>query len=242
MNKPHTTFKVDKQTLADLEIFDVKGIKNSIFKFFDRAVSHGGREELKEMFNTPLSDLRKLRERQDVIRYVYEKRHSFSIDRYLMSFIEYYLLIGNKPIRVSRLNAWNNAFRYWLKPTNEYYLIQRGIKHLIELIQELYAYSTEESIQKRPYLLEKYCTFIVESIRNTELRRTVEINTKRRISIMNRERFDYIFRYCEHDRLKDILRIVYQLDVFQAVAGTTAIFIRPLWRKHLCTVIACMKA
>ena len=215
-------FKVDKQTLNDLEIFEVKGVENSIFKFFDRTISHGGREELKEMFNRPLSHPKTIRDRQDAIRYVQEKKHSFAIDRYLMSYIEYYLLIGNKPVKLSRLNAWHKAFKYWLKPTNEYYLIQRGIKHLIAFLQELYTYSTEDTGQKRPYLVEKHSIFIAESIKNTALQQVIETNAKKRISIMNRERFDYIFRYCAYDRITDILHIVYQLDVFQALANTAA--------------------
>jgi len=215
-------FKVDKQTLTDLEIFEVKGIENSIFKFFDRAISRGGRDELKEMFIHPLSDPEAIRARQDAIRYVWDKKRSFSIDRYLMSFIEYYLLIGNRPVKLSRLNAWHKAFKYWLKPTNEYYLIQRGIKHLIEFIQELYTYTTVDTGQKQPFGVEKQFTFIAESIKNTSLQRALGVNPKKRISMINRERFDYIFRYCEYDRLKDILHIVYQLDAFQAVASTAA--------------------
>ena len=92
---------------------------------------------------------------------------------------------------------------------------------MIELLQELYAFATEKYEQKLPDWLEKQFSFIADSIRNTELKRIIGFNIKKKIDAMNRERFDYIFRYCEYDRLKDILQILYQIDAFQAVADTT---------------------
>jgi len=86
-------------------------------------------------------------------------------------------------------------------------------------LQDLYSYVIEDSEQNRPSLLEQMFVFIAESIRNTELRRIIGYNAKK-INTMDREQFDYVFRYCEYDRLKDILKIVYQIDAFQAVAGT----------------------
>ena len=213
---------MDRETFADLEIFEVKGAKNSIFQFFDRAISHGGREELLDMFYSPLSDRKKIQERQELIRYVYKEKLSVSIDKYLFNFIELYLETSNKPVFVSRLDAWHKALKYTLKPTTEYYIIQRGIKHVIEFLQELYAFATDISGQNYPHLLEQQFIFIAESIRNTELRRIIGFDTKKKISIMNRERFDYIFRYCEYERLKNILKILYRIDAFQAVASTAA--------------------
>ena len=65
-------FTIDRQTFADLEIFE--GSKKTIFQLFNRAISFGGKEELREMFNCPLSDIRKLRERQELIRYLHKEK------------------------------------------------------------------------------------------------------------------------------------------------------------------------
>ena len=213
-------FIMDRQTFADLEIFEGREVKKTVFKYFDRAISHGGREELFEMFHSPQSDIKKIRERQDIIRYVCRKKLSFSIDKYLLDFIEYYLLLSNKPVKVSRLNAWHKYLKYKLQPTNEYYVIQRGIEYVVEFLQELYSFAAENTEQKRPNLLEQHLKFITDSIQNTELGKIIEFNTKKKISAIDRERFDYIFRFCEYERLKNILQIVYQMDVFQAVADT----------------------
>ena len=57
-------FVMDKHTFDDLNILETKGSKDSIFKFFDIAITRGGREILLDMFYCPLSDLREIRERK----------------------------------------------------------------------------------------------------------------------------------------------------------------------------------
>ena len=120
-------FLMDRQTFADLEIFESNDVNQTVFKYFDRAVSRGGREELLDMFFCPLSDISKIQERQEIIHYVYKEKLSFPIDKYLLDFIEYYLLLSNKPVKVSRFDAWHKYLKYKLQPTNDYYIIQRGI-------------------------------------------------------------------------------------------------------------------
>ena len=208
---------IDNQTFSDLEIFEVRGKGNTVFKFFNRTTSIGGRKELIEMFHAPLSDAKEIGERQALIRYVDREKFPVTIDKYFFDFIETYLCMGNRPIKISRFDAWHKALKYKLKPTNEYFIMQRGIKYVVEFLQEWYALATEEPEQPRPSLLERMFVFIAESIRNTELRRTIGCNPKR-INAMNRDRFDYLFRHHEYARLKDILTIVYQIDASQAVA------------------------
>ena len=214
-------FIIDRQTFDDLEIFNEKG-KKSVFHFFDKAISHGGKEYLRDMFKHPLSDFKEISERQESIHYIYRKGLSFNINKYVLSYIEYYLSLGNKPVRVSRFNAWHKALKYWLRPTNEYYLVQRGIKYVVEFLQELFSFVTGEVEQNVPYLLGKQMIFIADTIQNTQLRRIIGFKVKKKIGAMGVERFDHIFRFCEYDRLNDILRIIYKWDAFQAVADTTA--------------------
>ncbi|MDR3093109.1 MAG: hypothetical protein LBU62_00505 [Bacteroidales bacterium] len=215
-------FLVDSQTFADLEIFESKEVKKSVFKLFNRASSHGGKEELLAMFHSPMSDIKKIKERQELIRYIYRENLSIPIDPFLFDFIETYLFLSNKPVYVSRINAWHKALKYRLQPTNEYYLIQRGIDCVIEYLQELYSFVTENSGQDRPFLLEQQFNIIADSIRNSELSRTIGLNTKKKLNVMDRERFDYIFRFYEYDRLKNILQMMYQIDAFQSVANTVS--------------------
>ena len=115
-------FVVDRQTFDDLEILDRKGAKKSLFRFFDRAITHGGREALLDMFYAHFSDIQQIRERQEVVRFVSKEKISLSKDKYLFSFIELYLETINKPVIVSRFDAWHKALKYRLKPSTDYYI------------------------------------------------------------------------------------------------------------------------
>jgi len=164
------TFKMDWQTFSDLEIFEGGRDNKSIFKLFNRVVTHGGKEKLLDMFYHPLSDINKIKERQDLISYVHSEKISFVINPFLLDFIETYFLLDDKPVRMSHLNAWHKALKYRLQPTNEYYIKQRGIGYMIEFLQNLYSFVKEKSQQNLPNLLEKHFDFIADSICNTEIK------------------------------------------------------------------------
>ena len=214
-------FIMDRQTFADLEINEAYGVKNNVFKLFDKVISKGGKEKLLDMFNHPLADRDKIQERQEVISYIYREKLFFHIDYVSLDFIESYLLMGDKPNRLSRLNAWHKALGFWLRPINENYLKQRGIEYVVELLQKLYAFVSENSGKNLPHILKQHFDFITDSILNTELRRIIGYKTKRIFKPMENERFDYVFRYHKYDLLKGIFQILYQIDAYQAVAHTT---------------------
>jgi hypothetical protein len=147
------SFQIDLQTFSDLEIFEGGRGNKSIFKLFNRVMTHGGKEKLFEMFCHPLSDINKIKERQDLISYVHHEHISLVINPFLLDFIETYFLLGDKPVRMSQLNAWRKALKYWIQPTNEYYIKQRGIGYMIEFLQNLYSFVKEKSQQNLPDLL-----------------------------------------------------------------------------------------
>jgi DNA mismatch repair ATPase MutS len=95
---------------------------------------------------------------------------------------------------------------------------------VIEVLQKLYDFATENSGQNLPSLLEHQRSFIAETIQNSALKRIIGFNTKKKISVMNKERFDHIFRYSQYGRLKSILKIVYEIDAFNAVAESAKKF------------------
>ena len=109
-----------------------------------------------------------------------------------------------------------------LQPINENYIIKRSIEYVLGFLQELYSFVTDDSAKNLPNLLSQQYQFIEELIRNSELRRIIGFNTKQKISVTDREQFDYIFRYKEYDRLKRILQTVYLLEAFQVAATVAA--------------------
>ena len=63
-------FKIDEQTLNDLELFNQALDGKSIFSCFNTACSDGGKACVRKMLERPLTDVNKIRERAEAIRYL----------------------------------------------------------------------------------------------------------------------------------------------------------------------------
>lgn len=72
----------DRQTLRDLEIFECRDGRQSVFDLVDRTRTHGGRSRLKERFRTPLSAPDALTAMQDALRFITGHHGAFArLDR-----------------------------------------------------------------------------------------------------------------------------------------------------------------
>lgn len=58
-------FKIDEQTLNDLELFNQALDGKSIFSCFNTACSDGGKACIRKMLESPLTDVNKIRERAE---------------------------------------------------------------------------------------------------------------------------------------------------------------------------------
>ena len=63
-------FKIDEQTLNDLELFNQALDGKSIFSCFNTACSDGGKACVRKMLERPLTDVNKIRARVEAIRYL----------------------------------------------------------------------------------------------------------------------------------------------------------------------------
>ena len=63
-------FKIDEQTLNDLELFNQALDGKSIFSCFNTACSDGGKACMRKMLKSPLTDVNKIRKLAEAIRYL----------------------------------------------------------------------------------------------------------------------------------------------------------------------------
>ena len=64
-------FKIDEQTLNDLELFNQALDGKSIFSCFNTACSDGGKACVRKMLERPLTDVNKIRERAEAVSYTH---------------------------------------------------------------------------------------------------------------------------------------------------------------------------
>jgi DNA mismatch repair ATPase MutS len=210
-------FDIDKQTINDLELFNkVKG-DNSVFSLFNFTQSIGGKKRLEYIFNEPLSDIDIIRQRLHNIQYFQTIPCDFEIDKECLDFIEYYLIQQNVPNRFSFSNSIKRAIGYKIKPRNEYYIIQRGIRFVIALINDIYDYFSELSDENAPEFIVYIKQVIREKIENTSLNEALRYKNRLKLYSFEFGRFDFCFRKVEITNVREILDIIYEIDVFKSI-------------------------
>lgn len=212
-------FEIDKQTIDDLELFErTKGDK-SVFSFFNHTRSIGGKEKLKRIFSSPIIDIKLLGKRIDTIKYFESKPDFIEINKEWLDFIEYYLNHNNRPPRVSLIDIIRTSFDNSIRPTNQNYIISRGIKCLVKTLNDLYDYANEIETENSPEQLQEYKRTILDFINNSELKEILLHKNRNRIRVIQKGKLDYYFRNSETEKIKALLDIIYEIDVFTSVAS-----------------------
>ena len=210
-------FKIDEQTLNDLELFNQALDGKSIFSCFNNAYSDGGKACMRKMLESPLTDVNKIRERAEAIRYLGQLPFFLDIRREELSFIEVYLQQEDVPQR-SMYRLTSRAVKGWLKPDNDCYLRQRAVPYLGRLIRELGTFMDELSAGKVPEMIRD----MQQRVKETLAREGMQyLMSQKKDSFWTRESLDLYFRGRELDGVRVILDTLYMLDSLRSL-GTMA--------------------
>lgn len=212
------TFDIDKQTYNDLELLENQYGEKSIFFFFNNTRTKGGRKCLEKFFSNPLSDSVKIKERLETIEYLQKVSPHIALSNEKFDFIEIYLLQQNIPNRFSISKSYYRDFKYRYSPDNEYYLIKRGIEYSIILLNELYEYSLDDSVQYSCPFINAFKQNIRERIEKTNLIKVLDFKKRKNLYPHSIGLFDYYFRKAEKTHFSEILQAFYELDAYKSVA------------------------
>jgi DNA mismatch repair ATPase MutS len=214
-------FELDKQTIQDLEIFGNEKSVNSIFRLYNYTKTIGGRKYLYELMHSPLTEINKIQQRRDTIKFFYDAKFEITINSGQFDFIEHYLNLTISALRNNFLDAYIQYVSYRLKPLNDYYIIQTGIQQLIFLIKHM-----EEKLKsiinfELPKELENQIRQINDFFEYQDIREILTINGK--ISCVRLNRFDNLFRKKYKKELNEIIHIIYTFDSFISIAKAARI-------------------
>lgn len=214
-------FETDSQTLKDLEIFKTTKNNKSLFDMLNFTSSIGGKNKLYNFLESPLDDLEKIKERNEAIAFFQfsGSAKELQIDKNSLDFIEYYFNYGNYPTRLpSKFSAIEKGLLYKLKPNGEYYIIERGIDYVIELLNSLYKFSRYLAKFDCPALIHRNNEEIFRIFSLEEYKQVLEIKSMEKIGMYQIARFDYMFRYTHKTQILFFLNLIYEYDIFIAVA------------------------
>jgi DNA mismatch repair protein MutS len=203
----------DKQTLDDLNLLG-KFKNRSVFSLFNHALTRGGEKLLQEMFNCPLNDYEKINRRSNEFRFFQEFDFKLSFDTDELNEIESYLGTGGKG---HWLESTGNVLRRQLLNLSglhgEYEVALTGISHTNKLLlhfrQKLI--QLQEMAPENPFS---------NAIREFIYLPLLNQLTSGPYSFQDLIRFDHLFRHVYYTHIKDLLRLIYKIDVCCTVALT----------------------
>ncbi len=208
-------FSTDQQTVNDLNIIGHKG-KESIYDIFVRATTRQGAAILEEMFRYPLSDAASINNRSSIIHHFTIHQQDLPFERDSFDIIERYLSITDDRIHLDpATSSFGEKITGMLVPDSDYNAISQGIMALISITHDLKAFVVKIP-DGSPYDKEKQS--IQQLLDIPVIHKLAKEQRNKKLSYKTIAEFDNELRFKKNNEIKKLLRYIYQLDVYIAVA------------------------
>lgn len=203
-------FEIDLQTINDLRLF-TKGLsEKSVFDFFNKTKTVGGKLKLEFLMNSPHTNLKDLEKRQNVFRHYSNKKINFNVTSSQLNYIEHYLALNTVTLKRNRFD--NFFFKNFSKVSrNDLFLIETGIDKIFEiilLVQSDINYFFPFELQKEKNNFEK-----IVSIPEVKF----YINNKKN-KVISYYKIDYLFRVRFKEIIRKFIDSIYFIDAYISVA------------------------
>ncbi len=195
----------DDQTIEDLRIFGKRDTQG-IYDLYNHTRTRGGEAILSEMFRQPLSDREEINRRSSIIAHFAQHKVSFPFNAALFDMAEKYLANANAQTQ----NATRNAA---LSEKD----VNNGVAAVIELIQQVAAFINADAVKQIP-AFDAERSAISELLTDAALD-PVHQEKNKRLSFAAVTAYDLLFRTRERNRIEQLMRHVYRLDVYISVAS-----------------------
>ncbi|MDO5665889.1 MAG: DNA mismatch repair protein [Bacteroidia bacterium] len=212
------SFLTDKQTLTDLNILG-KYVNNSIFSIFNEVQTIGGEKLLDKLFHEPLSEPRKINKRSQLFRFFQDGKYQFPVDNEDFTIAEQYLNHTDYP---NSFTAWFNTVRIRLLLhiglDKEYRVMEQGLEATIRVLKDMAGFIKEVESSTKENLYTENCDILSKILNDKQLYWIYDYTAEKRISLFKFAKYDHAIRYSLKNEMNRLLNIIYEIDVFTAVA------------------------
>ena len=215
------TFKADKQTIKDIELFAEKKGNPSLFSFYNQTITKGGESLLYEIFKAPSSDIEFLENRKNEIKFFVDNGCYLKLNSRSIDFIEYYLNSRRVPLKANIIDATVNAISNKLIPNSDYYTITEGIINISQLLVDLDIFIKEAKSYNIDGSIKNHLEEIEVFLKSKPIKKLVD-DPPGKVKDLNYNqinKLDNHFRQKEKEGFRNLLVIVYEIDFLQAMAG-----------------------
>lgn len=214
-------FEIDRQTFTDLGLFSNRKDEKSIYSFYNRAITKGGQEMLNKLLRTPVAEISLLEGRKEEISFFYHNSLSFHFVSRNIDFIEYYLTVDRSPLRNNPIDAWYNGILNKISNDGDYWNISTGLMHIISLLAGLNEFIREAKLLPLPSSLaadmDQILSFIASNVLTESLKDPP--NSIKSLSFSQINNLDHFFRETNKEGFRELLNMVYKIDVLQTLSG-----------------------
>lgn len=167
---------------------------------------------MKHWLTNPLSDAEVIRKRQEAI--AWDSLPELPLTEDELDFIEYYLGYRDQLSRANPVLSTATWIDRRFKRDSFRYIIRRGVVLVIRMLQQLEKLK-DQLPEDAPLLLKEFSQTIRKNTSDTDLGRvTWQVSDGNEwLSIYTVDRYDYLFRCTHLNTLKELLSVIYQLNV-----------------------------
>ncbi|HSL70942.1 MAG TPA: hypothetical protein VK864_11920 [Longimicrobiales bacterium] len=233
---------MDRQTYADLEVFEAEGDAPSLFDLLNRTRTTGGSKVLHRRMRRPWSNVDHIRTAQQSLRFIMERRALFDAlpTESTISAIEQYLYSGLAMLAANnRFEAVLESIEIRIGESRDYWRVLGGVRHIARVIRTLKQMVGRPELANAPGELSAF----IEEIRSLVTRPAfapLPSDEARPPWCWKTMRMDQMLRLDERAAVERILRLIFELDALVSMADTvtTLGFVMPEVRAGPVEVVA----
>jgi DNA mismatch repair protein MutS len=210
-------FNIDQQSFTDLNIFSSSSNTEAIVNLFKHTKTIGGREMVYEMMRNPSSDLTFLRNRTAAISWFLEHHIVIEISSHQLDLIDHHLKHDKRHLKANIIDATVDFIRDKISSGADYYIVQSGLANFRKLAKFLKEYLQVVEETNAPEGLRSHAQKITEILELPAIKRMIAIRPKK-LRFYHISKLDGVFRKQLKKELNELLRLVYELDVYETLA------------------------
>jgi DNA mismatch repair ATPase MutS len=221
VKQPHPHFLADKQTIEDLNL-QGKFKQQSIYSLFNHLQTRGGEKVLEGMFARPLNQPDQINQRSAIFAFFQQHRMIFPVIRSQVESMEDYLS-GGAGAALPRV-AWGifaKKFKQVLFHNAELLQLQAGQSVTIEVLQAFRDFFKELKDKPGVAVYQKELNIALNVLQDNRLKDMLN-RPEGQLSLMQLIKNDYTIRHAMISEMENLLKLIYELDVFVSVAVIAA--------------------
>ena len=211
-------FKMDEQSYRDLSIFSNTEHQSSVFNLFKKTKTVGGRTLIAHWMKNPSNAIDHLHHRTAAIEFFRKSNTEVKIDHDQFDLILYYLNYDRGQLKSNAIDSFFPWLRNSFKSDQNYYIVQVGVKYLLNLIMYADELATLLISSNASTLLLELATKIKTVLEILTIRFASSLSLQKKLNFYQLGKLDSLFRKDNKLLILDFLHLFYELDALSTLA------------------------